>query len=61
MFVFNGFWEIVLNPLFLITFGLAAAPFAFLLYSVWGTWEENGIKYSRRSRRSSADERGETS
>jgi hypothetical protein len=35
------FWEIVLDPLFLMTVGLVALPFLVTFYSMWVTWEEN--------------------
>jgi hypothetical protein len=51
MINFFDFWELILSPGFLIGFGLTAAPLAVLAYSVWGTWEENGVKMARRRRR----------
>jgi hypothetical protein len=47
---FFNFWDIVLSPGFLITAALAAAPFAMLLYSLWGTWQENGRRMAARRR-----------
>jgi hypothetical protein len=47
---FFDFWDIVLSPGFLITFALAAAPFLMLLYSLWGTWQENGQRMAERRR-----------
>lgn len=38
--MFN-FWDTVLNPVFLITFGLVMAAFVPLLLSVWSTWLAN--------------------
>lgn len=35
------FWEVMLDPVFLIMFGLSAIGFLPLLYSVWRTWEDN--------------------
>jgi len=51
MLNFFDIWDIVLSPGFLITAGLAASPFLFLLYSVWGTWQENGSRMAERQRR----------
>jgi hypothetical protein len=39
--MFLDTWEILTNPVFLIMFGLSAAPFLPLLYSVWVTWRDN--------------------
>jgi hypothetical protein len=39
--IFNDFLDIVLSPIFLITFGLVMAAFLPLLYSVWVTWRDN--------------------
>lgn len=39
--MFGDLWEVVLNPVFLITVGLVGLPFLILLYSVWVTWQEN--------------------
>lgn len=38
---YHMFWNTVLDPFFLITFGLVALAFAPLLISIWLTWEEN--------------------
>ncbi|MEO0563977.1 MAG: hypothetical protein AAF125_17870, partial [Chloroflexota bacterium] len=55
MLNFFEFHELVFSPGFLISFGLAASPFLLLLYSLWGTWRENGAKLDaeRRARRRS--------
>jgi len=37
----TDFWEIVLNPIFLVMFGLTAGTFAPIAWSVWVTWQEN--------------------
>ncbi|NJL94526.1 MAG: hypothetical protein HC915_12790 [Anaerolineae bacterium] len=39
--IFNDFWDIVLNPVFLVTFGLVMAAFVPLGLSVLVTWQEN--------------------
>lgn len=39
--MFVNFWDYVLSPPFLITFGLVALFFAPLGYSVWVTWRDN--------------------
>jgi len=38
------FWNYILSPGFLITFGLTAGTFVPLLWSLWITWEENKYK-----------------
>jgi hypothetical protein len=40
--MFNEFWDIILNPVFVIMFGLVMAAFVPLLISVYTTWKENG-------------------
>jgi hypothetical protein len=40
--MFAEFWDIVLNPIFVITFGLVMAAFVPLLLSIYVTWKENG-------------------
>lgn len=42
--VFANFWDIVLNPVFLIMFGLVLLPFLPLAASIWVTWEEGANK-----------------
>ncbi len=39
--MFKGFWDMVLDPVFLVMFGLVMAGFLPLLLSVWTTWIEN--------------------
>lgn len=39
--MFQGFWEYILSPIFLITTGILLVPFLLLLYSVYVTWEDN--------------------
>lgn len=39
--IFAEFWDIILNPTFVIMFGLVALPFLPLLWSVYVTWKEN--------------------
>lgn len=39
--MFVNFWDYVLNPVFLFTFGLVLLFFAPLAWSVWITWQEN--------------------
>lgn len=39
--IFAEFWDIVLNPTFLITFGLVMAAFLPVALSVWVTWDDN--------------------
>lgn len=46
--MFSEFWDIVLSPIFLITFGLVAAAFLPLLLSVWVTWQENNENEKER-------------
>lgn len=38
------FWEYILNPGFIIMFGLSASMFLPLLWSVWRTWQDNEHK-----------------
>lgn len=40
--MFTEFWDIVLSPVFLVTFGLVLAPFLPVLWSVWTTWLNDG-------------------
>lgn len=40
--MFTEFWDMILNPVFVITFGLVMAAFVPLLISVYVTWKENG-------------------
>jgi hypothetical protein len=40
--MYTEFWDIVLNPVFVIMFGLVMAPFVPLLLSIYTTWKENG-------------------
>ncbi len=40
--MYTEFWDIVLNPIFVIMFGLVMLPFVPLLISVYVTWKENG-------------------
>ncbi len=40
--MFSNFWDIVLNPVFGVTFGLVALAFMPLLWSVWDTWRNDG-------------------
>ncbi|MGF1507657.1 MAG: hypothetical protein ACFB51_21395 [Anaerolineae bacterium] len=42
------FWDVMLNPVFLVMFGLVLLPFAALAYSVWVTWEENKDQVNKR-------------
>lgn len=44
MFTDAEFWEYVLNPTFLVTFGLVLGAFLPLVLSIWITWTENGEK-----------------
>lgn len=38
--MFTNFWDYVLNPVFLVTFGLVAAFFVPMLWSMWVTWNQ---------------------
>ena len=54
------FFSYVLSPGFLIMFGLVAATFVPVLWSIWVTWRDNGhkveaLKEKQRARR--AEER----
>jgi hypothetical protein len=40
--MFTEFWDMILNPVFVIMFGLVLLPFVPLLLSVYTTWKENG-------------------
>jgi hypothetical protein len=40
--MFTEFWDMILNPVFVIMFGLVMAAFVPLLISVYVTWKENG-------------------
>lgn len=44
----TDFWDIVLNPVFLIMFGLTAGTFLPLLWSVFVTWIENEDKVEKK-------------
>jgi hypothetical protein len=39
--MFVDFWDLVLNPIFLITFGLVLAAFLPLVLSIWATYMGN--------------------
>lgn len=39
--MFQNFWDMVLDPVFLVMFGLVLAAFIPLLLSVWVTWVDN--------------------
>lgn len=40
--MYQNFWDIMLDPVFGITFGLVLAGFLPLLWSVWDTWMKDG-------------------
>lgn len=40
--MYAEFWDIVLNPIFLVTVGIIALPFLALLWSVYDTWINDG-------------------
>lgn len=39
--MFVEFWDYVLDPIFLITFGLTGAFFLPMVWSIWVTWRDN--------------------
>lgn len=54
---FYDFWDYILSPGFLFGFGLTAATFLPIAWSLWRTWEDNRhkeqnlIRAERRARR----------